>query len=196
MGVFTSRFPSNCPGLMKYGSTIQDLAARGHNWRFYDENFRLLRQTPATSLPWGTIHWELWLRSQSLVTVKRAQTPATTGKLMPNLRVPRGFCFTYHRGGDCMGCSFRNDSFKCEGSHHAVNCNFCPKTGGIQSQNRGANQLPPHLTTPSPAQQLSTPENIRHMLPFLSGYDHSIVQLLESGFTSGFPLHFDGPCCS
>ena len=31
------------------------------------------------------------------------------------------------------------------------------------------------------------------MLSFVSGYDHSIVQLLESGFTSGFPLHFDGP---
>ncbi|CAH3191527.1 unnamed protein product, partial [Porites evermanni] len=51
VGVFTSRFPSDAPGLMKYGSTIQDLAARGHNWRFYDENFRFLRQTPATSLP-------------------------------------------------------------------------------------------------------------------------------------------------
>ena len=34
------------------------------------------------------------------------------------------------------------------------------------------------------------------MLPFVSGYDHSIVQLLESGFTSGFPLHFDGSRCS
>ena len=31
------------------------------------------------------------------------------------------------------------------------------------------------------------------MLSFVSGYDHSIVQLLESGFTSGFPVHFDGP---
>ena len=40
VGVFTSRFPSDAPGLMKYGSTIQDLAARGHNWHFYDENFR------------------------------------------------------------------------------------------------------------------------------------------------------------
>ena len=40
VGVFTSRFPSDSPGLMKYGSTIQDLAARGHNWHFYDENFR------------------------------------------------------------------------------------------------------------------------------------------------------------
>lgn len=34
VGVFTSRFPSDAPGLMKYGSTIQDLAARGHNWCF------------------------------------------------------------------------------------------------------------------------------------------------------------------
>ena len=69
VGVFTSRFPSDAPGLMKYGSTIQDLAARCHNWRFYDENFRFLRQTPASSLPWGTIHWELWLCLQSPVTI-------------------------------------------------------------------------------------------------------------------------------
>lgn len=91
MGVFTSRSPSEGTGLMKYGSTMQDLATRGHNWRFYDENFRFLRQTPGTSFPWGTIHWELWLHSQSPVSVKRAQTPAGTRKLMANLRVPRVF---------------------------------------------------------------------------------------------------------
>ena len=67
--VFTNRFPSDAPGFMKYGSTIQDLAARCHNWRFYDEHFRFLRQTPAASLPWGTIHWELWLCLQSPVTI-------------------------------------------------------------------------------------------------------------------------------
>ena len=50
----------------------------------------------------------------------------------------------------------------------------------------------------SPAQQSpnATPVNIRRMLPFLSGYNHSLVQLLESGFTSGFPLHFYGCRCS
>ena len=145
-GVYTSRFPSDGPGLMKYGSTIQDLAARDLNWRFYDENFRLLRQKPATSLPWGTIHWELWLRSQSPVSAKKPQTPATTGMLMQNLRIPRGFCFSYHRGGDCMGCSFKHDCFKCEGSHRALTCNFRVKTGGIQSQIRGATKPPSHST--------------------------------------------------
>lgn len=109
VGVFTSRFPSDNPGLMKYGSTIQDLAARGGNWRFYEENFRFLQQTPATSLPWGTIQWELWLRSQSAVNAKGVPFPAGPGRLMPTLRVPRRFCFTYHRGGNCLGCSFRHD---------------------------------------------------------------------------------------
>lgn len=80
---------------------------------FYDENFRFLKQTPGTSLPRGTIHWELWLHLHSPVSVKRAQTTAGTGKLMANLRVPRGFCFTFRRGGDCMGCSIRHDCFKC-----------------------------------------------------------------------------------
>ena len=148
-GVYISRFPSDGPGLMKYGSTIQDLAARGLNWRFYDENFRFLRQTPATSLPWGTIHWELWLRSQSPVSAKKPQTPVNTGKLGHNLRVPKGFCFSYHRGGDCMGCSFKHDCFKCEGSHRALTCNFRAKSGGIQSQNRGATKPTSHLSQSS-----------------------------------------------
>ena len=61
VGIYASRYPTEAPGLMKYGSTIQDIAARGHNWRFYDENFRFLHQSQATSLPRGTVHWELWL---------------------------------------------------------------------------------------------------------------------------------------
>ena len=39
VGVYTQRYPVEAPALMKYGQTIQDLAARGLNWRFYDENF-------------------------------------------------------------------------------------------------------------------------------------------------------------
>ena len=46
VGVYTGRYPQEAQGLMKYGSTIQDLAARGHNWRFYDENFSFF--TPIT----------------------------------------------------------------------------------------------------------------------------------------------------
>lgn len=33
------------PALMKYGEVVRDLAARGGDWRFYDTQFRNLRQT-------------------------------------------------------------------------------------------------------------------------------------------------------
>ncbi len=45
VGVYTQKYPHKAPALMKYGQTIRDLAARDQNWRFYDENFRYLRQT-------------------------------------------------------------------------------------------------------------------------------------------------------
>jgi len=102
VGIYASHYPNEAPGLMKYGSTIQDLAARGHNWRFYDENFRFLRQSQATSLPWGTVHWELWLRSQS--NIKKLPPSVTGIKPVSPISIPRGYCFKYHRGGDCAGC--------------------------------------------------------------------------------------------
>ena len=38
VGVYTSRFPSDGPGLLKYGSTIIDLVARGLIWCVNDKN--------------------------------------------------------------------------------------------------------------------------------------------------------------
>lgn len=40
VGVYTRKYPNEAPALMKYGKVVQDLAARGQNWKFYDENFR------------------------------------------------------------------------------------------------------------------------------------------------------------
>ena len=119
VGIFTAQYPHEAPGLMKYGATIQDLAARGHHWRYYDENFRFLRQSQATSLPWGTIHWELWLKSQ----INTNKSIPATG-VAKNLDVPRGYCFKFHKGGYCSGCSFKHSCAKCDGPHRAINCNF------------------------------------------------------------------------
>ena len=59
---------------MKYGEVVQDLAARGHNWKFYDENFRFLRQSQPAAFPWINIHWELWMRSQQPIVRKPTAT--------------------------------------------------------------------------------------------------------------------------
>ena len=51
--VYTSGYPNEAPALMKYGEVVQDLAARGGNWKFYDDNFRFLRQVQPVSFPLG-----------------------------------------------------------------------------------------------------------------------------------------------
>ena len=65
------------------------------------------------------IHWELWLRSQG--TVKKFHS---TSGAVKSLDVPRGYCFKYHKGGHCSGCSFKHSCAKCDGPHRAINCNF------------------------------------------------------------------------
>ena len=122
VGVYTSKFPSEAPSLMKYGETIRDLAARGHDWRFYDENFRFSRQSHSSSMPWGTIHGELWLRAQSSFANNRKPVLNFTGK--QNLRVPAGYCFKFHKGGHCDGCAYSHNCFKCDGNHRVNSCTF------------------------------------------------------------------------
>lgn len=39
VGAYTRKYPNEAPDLMKYGEVVKDFAARGHNWKFYDENF-------------------------------------------------------------------------------------------------------------------------------------------------------------
>ena len=40
---------------MKYGEVVRDLAARGGNWRYYDTNFRYLKQQQPASLAWNEV---------------------------------------------------------------------------------------------------------------------------------------------
>ena len=147
VGIFTAQHPHEAPGLMKYGATIQDLAARGHNWCYYDENFRFLRQSQATSLPWGTIHWELWLKSQ-INTKKSISAPAVAKTFV----VPRGYCFKFHRGGHCSGCSFKHSCSKCDGPHRAINCNFraFSKRNNTHFPDQRINKVPGSQIIPQP----------------------------------------------
>ena len=72
VGVYTTKFPQEAPALMTYGEVVRDLAARGGGgiWRYYDTNFRYLKQQQPASLAWNVVHWELWIRSQNLSTTE------------------------------------------------------------------------------------------------------------------------------
>ena len=55
VGVYTAKYPIEASALMKYSEIVRDLALRGADWRFYDTQFRLLRQANPTELPWGLL---------------------------------------------------------------------------------------------------------------------------------------------
>ena len=93
--VYCKRFPSETAQLMKYGAIVRDLAQRGANWKFYDENFRMLWQSELT--PWDQIHSELWLRA-SVPKVKQPLPAKSTTKQTGSF-FPRGFCWTFLTGG-------------------------------------------------------------------------------------------------
>ena len=127
VGIYTRRFSHEAPALMKYCDTIQDLAVRGHNWKFYDENFWFLRQAHRSALPWERIHDELWLNSNQVhVPQPRAFQPISQGRVSGKVETtPKGYCFRFHKGRKCApGCAYKHQCFKCEGSHPAANCNF------------------------------------------------------------------------
>ena len=188
VGIYTKKYQHQAPALMKYGQTIQDLASRGQNWRFYDENFRFLRQTQHSLVPWRSIHGELWLRSQYSMNVTRKHPPvppirqnifSNDSRPRPNNQVPWGYCFKFHRGLTCSGCD-SHTCFKCQGNHRG---NQCESNFVTQKESHA----PMTHATPTP-----TPVKIQPLISLLSGYKPSIVNILISGFSRGFPLHFQG----
>ena len=110
VSAYTKQLPYKAPALMEYGEIIQDLAGRGHNWTFYDENFRFLRQAHLAALAWDRIHGELWLKSQ--VSLRRPlQNPAHPPKGEADF-VPKGYCFKFHKDRKCWGhIQFQNALF-------------------------------------------------------------------------------------
>ena len=131
-GVYTQKYPHGAPALMKYGQTIRDLAVRGQNWRFYDENFRYLRGTQVSLVPWGSIHGELWLRSQFPAKAPPSNPQLNGVAKSGDPSVPSGYCFKFHRGQFCSAVNyvFNHTCFKCKkGAHSARKCNFRGSTG-------------------------------------------------------------------
>ena len=146
VGVYTKKFPHEAPALMKYGEIIQDLAVRGHNWKFYDENFRFLRQAHGALLPWDRIHGELWLKSQNVLRKTSPPQFSAPQRTKPD-SIPKGYCFRFHKGRKCPpGCAFKHLCYRCEGSHVVTKCDFRDSAKLNHSQPQAAKSF---LTQPS-----------------------------------------------
>ena len=51
VAVYCEKFPRETPNLMQFCETVRDIAARGGDWNYYDEQFRYLRQGNPQSTP-------------------------------------------------------------------------------------------------------------------------------------------------
>ena len=124
VAVYTVRFSNEAPAMMKYSETVRDLAAKNAHWRYYDKNFRFLRQK--TLFPWDQIHWELWLQAHHIPKGSQSFSPdipsGSKDARAPFQPFPFGYCWKFHRGEKCSGCNFKHDCFKCGFPHPAGKC--------------------------------------------------------------------------
>ena len=68
------------------------------------------------------------------------------------LDIPRGYCFKFHKGGHCSGCSCKHSCSKCDRPHRAMNCNFraFSKRSNTHLPNRRSNKVPGSQIIPQP----------------------------------------------
>ena len=97
VGIYTQKYLCEVPMLMKYYDIICDLAARGCNWHYYDKNYHYLQQKEPQAHSWGSMHWELWIRSQPPKN-NTPQNKQFEGDSKSRFLVPKGYCWKYHGG--------------------------------------------------------------------------------------------------
>lgn len=134
--------------LEKYGETVKRIAAEGGDWSWYDMQFRKQKQVNP-NLSWSTTHPEFFLwsfRPQRFQKPGQATFPPSRQGDSSSLFVPQGFCFKYHKWGNCSGCRFKHECFKCKvGVHPSYKCRFSSKNNSsprvFQSQKSRTNQM-------------------------------------------------------
>ena len=147
---------------MKYCKTIQDFAGRGHNWKYYDENFRFFEAGPSFS-PSRCL--QAAYRVRLIPPLKATVSGSIRGVNVPRA-VPTNTCAISGRGN----ILFPSVIFVAQ-----------PKQPVFS----------PNLPSPSPP-NLPTLVKVERLRFLLDGYTHSTVEFLISGFTYGFPIHFQG----
>ena len=155
---------------------------RGFNWRFYDENFRFLRQTQPSSFPWSGIHWELWMRAQHSNIGKPQSTPGFPKSSEQS--TPKGYCFKFQKGVQWVVllsiCVINVMALT-----RLVAVIFVPKIRTLSTSLSLPSPYPPSLNLP-------TPVNAERLAFLFSGYTPDLVEFLSVCFCKGFPIHYDG----
>ena len=157
--LFTQAHPQAAPDLLKYLDTVRDLQHRFgfQAARYYDENFRLLRER-APEISFAATHSELWLKAATLPapqnhTNQSSLDPSSSPRsrqLPPS--APKGHCYAYNTMGKWCNnspCKYLHICSNCQGSHPQFSCrqSTAPRANPVTPRgSRG----PAPATTPSP----------------------------------------------
>ena len=180
---------------MKYSETVRDLAAKNAHWRYYDENFRFLRQK--TLFPWDQIHWELWLQA---LHMQKAAPVASSDARNKNLKspFPSGYCWKFHRGENVPAAISATNVLN-------VDLSIPPTNVPFQSEYHIQHQQPcheqPHQQlslanqprSPALSRPMSTQIKVDKLQAYLHGYPFRTRQYLIDGFRFGFSIDYVGP---
>ena len=193
VAIYTVRSPTDAPALMKYSETVRDLAAKNAHWRYFDENFRFLRQK--TLFPWDQMDWELWLQAHRMQKSPTVVSPDSRSRPTRS-SFPCGFCWRFHRGEKCSGCNFKHECFGC-GSHHPANQLHFPKqqansTKAVSRPKSTAVNASNSAPTFRLSRPLATPIKIDKLPAYLEGYPPRPRQYLIAGFRFGFSIDYVG----
>ena len=156
VSVYTERYQSETPQLMKYCEVVRDIASSNGDWLWYDEQFRYLRQSAPDKYPWDQIHWELWLRASA--NFRRSQSITNKPQTSTRQRFrsnffPRGTCWAFHAGKHCQGCQFEHVRYKCGAKHPAIQCSVQTS----QQRSSGAKPKGNYTQVSGPSQSASNP---------------------------------------
>ena len=115
-----SRFPQEAPQLINYGHHIASMMDEGQDWRRYDQDFRLERQSKP--LRWDDIHVLIFAKA-TVSKATAAPTPAS-GSFRPSDNssdIPKGYCYGFHHPHrqcpDPHNCTFKHSCPSCGGEH-------------------------------------------------------------------------------
>lgn len=153
MAVYTERH-SVCPQMCTYMRDVKDLARRGANFLYYDEQFRIERAT--THCNWESVH--TGLRFQAVTPFRAPQKPQQPKS--NTTRIPNGYCHAFHaRGTMCHApkCRYKHTCPNCEERHPIYRCTKSSQN----SQNRNVqNKSAPHpAVTTKPKAKDANPNN-------------------------------------
>ena len=189
VAVYTKKYRDEAPSLMKYCSIIRELVFQSANWKFYDENVRLLRQKEPW--PWHQIHSELYLRAHLNKNNSNPSNQGTRPQHKANgAPFQRGFVGHFTMVNVVQGAPLSTSAISAAmptqfpAANKTPNQSFPNKREDVlQSQN---NQRKPILPLP-------TPIKVDKLALYLHGYNKKHYNELIAGFTFGFKLHYQSP---